>query len=93
MKRKAEAASAEESAAKKKKSAAAAEASKKEDLVIFNPISFLNSSVEVERAWARGRRPGPNFWLAVNEPQARDSTYLNIRQNQSRLELGFYSFY
>ena len=26
--------------------------------------------LEVERAWARARRPGPNFWLAVNKPQA-----------------------
>ena len=26
--------------------------------------------VEVERAWALAERPGPNFWLTVNKPQA-----------------------
>ena len=31
---------------------------------------FLKFTLEVERAWARAQRPGPNFWLAVNKPQA-----------------------
>ena len=32
--------------------------------------------LEVERAWVRARRPGPNFWLAVNKPQAQGKTSL-----------------
>ena len=34
------------------------------------------SGLEVERAWARARRPGPDFGLAVNKPQARGSASL-----------------
>ena len=37
--------------------------------------------LEVERAWARARRPGPNFWLAVNKIQAWGSTSLIFSLN------------
>ena len=42
---------------------------------------------EVERAWARAQRPGPNFWLAVNKPYDFGSTSLIFRKARTRLEL------
>ena len=33
-------------------------------------VVLSSASLEVERAWARARRPGPDFELAVNKPQA-----------------------
>ena len=32
--------------------------------------------IEVEQAWARARRPRPNFWLAINKHEAQGSTSL-----------------
>ena len=43
------------------------------------------SLLKVERAWPRARRPGLNFCLAVNKPQALGWTSLNIRKARSRL--------
>ena len=34
--------------------------------------------LEVERAWARARRPGPDFRLAVHRAQARKSPGLKV---------------
>ena len=39
-------------------------------------LGSCSSIVEVERAWARARRPGPDIGLAVNKPQGRGSTSL-----------------
>ena len=51
---------------------------------------IFEAKVEVERAWARARRPGPNFWLALNKPQARGSTSLILRK--AGLSLNFKDF-
>ena len=38
----------------------------------FFEISVVScKQLEVERAWARAQKPGPNFRLPVNKPQAR----------------------
>ena len=47
----------------------------------------MESRLEVERAWARPQRPGPNFWLAANEPQVQSSTPLILREAGIRLEV------
>ena len=47
----------------------------------------MESRLEVERAWARPQRPGPNFWLAANEPQVQGPTRLILREAGSRLEV------
>ena len=44
--------------------------------------------LEVERAWIRARRPGPNFWLALNTPQAQGYTSLISEKAWTRLEPG-----
>ena len=46
-------------------------------------VSFRERSfrLEVERAWARARRPGPNFWLAVNKLWARKSPGLVLKSS------------
>ena len=45
------------------------------------------SKLEVERAWAWAQRPGPNFGLTVNNPQAQGLASLIYRKAQSRLEV------
>ena len=44
--------------------------------------------LEVERAWARARRPWPNFWLSVNTPQHRGLMNFINEKSQIRLETG-----
>ena len=41
----------------------------------------------VERARARARRPGPNFWLGENKPLALGYTSLIFKKYQRSLEL------
>ena len=48
--------------------------------------------VEVERAWIRARRPGPNFWLAINKSQAGGLTSLISWNALSKLKLEFCTF-
>ena len=52
-------------------------------------LGLEQSHLEVERAWARARRPVPKFWLTVNKPQARGSASLVFQKAQSMLELEF----
>ena len=44
--------------------------------------------VEVERAWIRARRPGPNFWLALNKSQAQGYTSLISEKAWTKPEPG-----
>ena len=37
--------------------------------------------IEMWRRWAKARRPGPHFWLAVNKLQAQSTTSLILRKN------------
>ena len=42
-------------------------------------------TAEVERAWARARRPGPNFRLALHKAQARKSPGLTVAKLEPKL--------